>query len=107
MHKIIIREATSGAKKILRNIQPYQTLLEICLDHKIELGHQCGGVCHCTTCIVQVEKGASFLDEPSRRELDFLKRKTIGGLNARLGCQTMLIEGSGEIEILIPEQDED
>jgi 2Fe-2S ferredoxin len=107
MYKIIIREADSGARRILTKIQPYQTLLEICLNHHIELRHQCGGVCHCTTCLIEVVKGGSFLDDPSKRELDFLKRKAaVSGSNARLGCQSMLIEGHGEIEILIPKQDE-
>jgi len=106
MYKLTIRSGKSSRAKILKGVQPNQTLLEICLNNGVDLRHQCGGVCHCTTCVVRVVKGMEALEEPSRRELDFLKRKTSEGPDARLSCQSMLLEGSGEVEITIPESGE-
>ena len=86
------------------NLAPGQTLLEIALMNDIELHHNCGGVCSCTTCHLHVEKGMGFIDPAERREKDYLNRVIGRDGNSRLGCQSLLIEGEGEIEILIPDQ---
>lgn len=43
----------------------------------------------------------------SRREEDFLKRVKHVNTNSRLACQSLLLEGKNEIEILIPVQTSD
>ena len=83
---------------------PNQTVLEIGLKNGIEIPHRCGGVCHCTTCHIYIEKGMELLEPPSRREIDFLKKVIGVKLNSRLSCQCLLIDSSGEIELSIPEQ---
>ena len=89
----------------LDNIEPGQTLLEIALKNDIELHHNCGGVCACTTCHLYIENGMDSVDEISDKEEDFIDRAVNPTLNSRLGCQSLLLEeGSGELEVTIPDQ---
>lgn len=88
----------------LENVEAGQTLLEIALKNDIELHHNCGGVCACTTCHLYVEKGMDYIDEITDREEDFIDRAVNPKLNSRLGCQSLLNEGGGEIEVTIPDQ---
>lgn len=89
---------------ILNNVEPGQSLLEVALKNDIELHHNCGGVCACSTCHLYVEKGAGFLEELSDREEDFIDRAVSPRLNSRLGCQCLLNEGEGEVEVTLPDQ---
>lgn len=88
----------------LENVEPGQSLLELALTNDIELHHNCGGVCACTTCHLYVEKGMEFIDELSDREEDFIDRAVNPRLNSRLGCQSLLLEGNGVIEVTLPDQ---
>lgn len=88
----------------LENVEPGQTLLELALTNDIELHHNCGGVCACTTCHLYVEKGMDFLEELSDREEDFIDRAVNPKLNSRLGCQSLLLDGNGEVEVTLPDQ---
>src|ERR1044071_4285458 len=81
------------------NIEPGQTLLEIALKNDIELHHNCGGVCSCTTCHLHVEKGMEFIDAMEKRERDYLNRVIGRDGNSRLGCQSLLLDGEGKINI--------
>ena len=89
---------------VLTNIESGQSILEIALKNEIELHHNCGGVCACTTCHLYVEKGMEHIDELSDREEDFIDRAMNPRLNSRLGCQSLLLGGSGEIEVTLPDQ---
>ena len=87
------------------DIEPGQTLLEIALKNNIELHHNCGGVCACTSCHLYIENGMESIDEISDREENFIDRAVNPTLNSRLGCQSLLLEeGSGEVEVTIPDQ---
>ncbi|MCX8020310.1 MAG: 2Fe-2S iron-sulfur cluster-binding protein [Chitinophagaceae bacterium] len=88
----------------LDNVEPGQSLLEVALKNDIELHHNCGGVCACTTCHVYIEKGMEYLEEMSEREEDFVDRAVNPRLNSRLGCQSVLLDGDGELEVTIPDQ---
>lgn len=88
----------------LDNVEAGQSLLELALTNDIDLHHNCGGVCACTTCHLYVEKGMEFLEELSDREEDFIDRAINPRLNSRLGCQSLLLDGSGEIEVTLPDQ---
>ncbi|MEO5563687.1 MAG: 2Fe-2S iron-sulfur cluster-binding protein [Chitinophagaceae bacterium] len=89
---------------LFKNVESGQTLLELALKNDIELHHNCGGVCACTTCHIYVQNGMDSLDKISKKEKDFIDRAVKPGLNSRLGCQSLLLDGSGEIEALIPDQ---
>jgi 2Fe-2S ferredoxin len=88
----------------LENVEDGQSLLELALKNDIELHHNCGGVCACTTCHLYIEKGMEFIDEISDKEEDFIDRAVNPRLNSRLGCQSLLNEGEGLIEVILPDQ---
>jgi 2Fe-2S ferredoxin len=88
----------------LTNVKPDQSLLEIALDHDIDLHHNCGGVCACSTCHVYIVEGEEFLEELSEKEEDFIDRAVNPRLNSRLGCQCVLQPGDGQIEVTLPDQ---
>jgi 2Fe-2S ferredoxin len=81
---------------------PNQTLLEICLKNDIELHHNCGVVPAHLSFIYR--KGMDSIDELTDREEDFIDRAMNPRLNSRLGCQSLLLDGDGEIEITLPDQ---
>lgn len=88
----------------LENVDAGQTLLEIALTNDIELHHNCGGVCACTTCHLYIEEGMDHLDEITDREEDFIDRAVNPRLNSRLGCQSLLLDGDGVVAATIPDQ---
>lgn len=105
MYKVKFNFEEKGQEPItLENVEPGQSLLELALKNDIELHHNCGGVCACTTCHLYVEKGMEYIDELSDREEDFIDRAVNPKLNSRLGCQSLLLEGEGEIEVTLPDQ---
>ena len=89
---------------VLENIGSGDSLLEILLDNNIELHHNCGGVCACSTCHLYLESGEEFVEELSDREEDFIDRAVNPRINSRLGCQCVLQKGEGTIKILLPDQ---
>lgn len=88
----------------LDKVEPGQSLLELALNNDIELHHNCGGVCACTTCHLYIEKGMEHIDELSDREEDFIDRAVNPKLNSRLGCQSLLLDGEGVVEVTLPDQ---
>lgn len=90
--------------KVLENVEAGQSLLEVALKNDIELHHNCGGVCACTTCHLYVQEGMEHIDEITDREEDFIDRAVNPRLNSRLGCQSLLLDGSGQVDVLIPDQ---
>jgi 2Fe-2S ferredoxin len=44
------------------------------------------------------------IEEISEREEDFIDRAVNPRLNSRLGCQSVLLDGDGEIEVTLPDQ---
>lgn len=105
MYKITFKFEQKGLEPItLENIAADQSILEVALLNDIELHHNCGGVCACSTCHLYVEKGDQFIEELSDKEEDFIDRAVSPKLNSRLGCQCQLLEGSGEIVVTLPDQ---
>ena len=105
MYTITFKFEQKGLEPVtLENIAPGDSLLEIALDHNIELHHNCGAVCACSTCHLYVEKGEEFFPEITDREEDFIDRAVNPRLNSRLGCQCMLEKGSGEVVVTLPDQ---
>ena len=88
----------------LENIDPGQSLLEVALTHDIELHHNCGGVCACSTCHLYVEVGDTLVEELSDKEEDFIDRAVNPRLNSRLGCQCVLQPGGGKVVVTLPDQ---
>ena len=86
------------------DVEDGQSLLELALKNDINLHHNCGGVCACSTCHLYVEQGADFLEELSDREEDFIDRAINPRLSSRLGCQCVLQPGTGDIVVTLPDQ---
>lgn len=105
MYKITFQFEQPGlAPRTLSEVESGQSLLEVALKNDIELHHNCGGVCACSTCHLYVQKGEEFLEELSDKEEDFIDRAVNPRLNSRLGCQCLLQEGQGEIIVTLPDQ---
>jgi ferredoxin, 2Fe-2S len=105
MYTITFKFEQKGLEQVtLNNIAPDQSLLEVALTHDIELHHNCGGVCACSTCHLYVERGEDYLEELSDKEEDFIDRAINPRLNSRLGCQCVLLPGNGEVMVTLPDQ---
>lgn len=88
----------------IKNVPAGDSILEIALGNNIDLHHNCGGVCACSTCHVYIESGEDFLPELTDREEDFIDRAVNPRLNSRLGCQCVLEKGSGDLVVRVPDQ---
>ncbi|HRO42861.1 MAG TPA: 2Fe-2S iron-sulfur cluster-binding protein [Flavipsychrobacter sp.] len=88
----------------INNIAPGQSILEVALDNNIELHHNCGMVCACSTCHIYLEKGEDFVPEITDREEDFIDRARNPKLTSRLGCQCILENATGTLEVTVPDQ---
>lgn len=105
MYKITFNFQQKGLEPVIFDqIEPGQSILEVALKNDIDLHHNCGGVCACSTCHLYVEKGEEFLEELSDKEEDFIDRAVNPRLNSRLGCQCVLLEGDGEVSVTLPDQ---
>ncbi len=105
MYTIKINFEEKGKKPVtISNVEAGDAILEVVLKNDIELHHNCGGVCACTTCHIYIIKGDEHLEELSDKEEDFIDRAANPRLNSRLGCQSLLLDGSGEVEVTIPDQ---
>ena len=105
MFNITYKFEQKGLQSVtISNVEDGESLLEIALKNEIELHHNCGGVCACSTCHVYVEQGEDFLEELSDKEEDFIDRAVNPRLNSRLGCQCVLLEGNGNIVVTLPDQ---
>jgi ferredoxin, 2Fe-2S len=105
MYNITYQFEQKGLAPItIANVPEGQSLLETALINDIELHHNCGGVCACSTCHLYVEQGEAALEELTDREEDFIDRAVNPRLNSRLGCQCVLQAGSGNIVVTLPDQ---
>ncbi len=105
MYTITYKFEQKGLEPItLSGVEEGQSLLEVALKNDIDLHHNCGGVCACSTCHLYVEQGDEYLEELSDREEDFIDRAVNPRLNSRLGCQCVLQEGEGNIIVTLPDQ---
>ena len=105
MYKINFKFEQKGLEPVpLENVAPGDSILEIALENNIELHHNCGMVCACSTCHIYLEKGEEFVPEISDKEEDFIDRARNPRLTSRLGCQCILEDGGGEIVVTIPDQ---
>lgn len=94
-------KVTIGEKEV--EVTPGITLLDAALDNKIELEHNCGGNCACSTCHVWVVEGMENLSEVSDEEEDMLDTAVGLKLESRLACQSQV---KGDVKIVIPPKPE-
>lgn len=71
------------------------TLLDAALDNGVDIQHECGGNCACTTCHVMVNLQDEFSLLSSMEEVELDRLSTADGLavNSRLACQAICMGG--------------
>ena len=105
MYNITFKFEQKGLEPVtLSNIEADQSILEVALKNNIDLHHNCGGVCACSTCHLYIEAGETLVEELSDKEEDFIDRAINPRLNSRLGCQCVLLSGGGNITVTLPDQ---
>jgi 2Fe-2S ferredoxin len=102
LHKITISFEEKGKSQQAFPIAVGENVLDVCLDNGIDLQHNCGGVCGCSTCHVYINRGENHVQEISDKEEDFIDRAISPRINSRLACQCIMIDG--DIEVTIPDQ---
>jgi 2Fe-2S ferredoxin len=88
----------------IENCPADDSILEVALKNNIRIHHNCGGVCACSTCHIYINQLAEAVEELTDREEDFIDRARNPRINSRLSCQCVLLEGSGSIEVTVPDQ---
>ena len=76
-------------------------LLEVAVEHGINIEHACGAVCACSTCHVYIDEGMEHLSEPTEEEDDRVEEAPGLERNSRLSCQCDII-GDGPIVVRVP-----
>ena len=79
------------------------TILDAALDNRIELPHDCGGNCACTTCHVLIEAGMENLSRMEEVERERLITAEGWTSHSRLGCQAILLGAEVTVRIVDPE----
>ena len=103
MGKITFTFEEKNREPLSYEMEEGDSVLDVALDNDVDLNHNCGGVCACSTCHVYVEQGMDLLAEISDKEEDFIDRARNPQLNSRLGCQCVM-EADGEVIVKIPDQ---
>jgi 2Fe-2S ferredoxin len=103
MANITFKFEEKGKASETHEIFEGESILEVALDNNIQLNHNCGGVCGCSTCHVYVESGEDLLPEMSDREEEYVDRARDPKFNSRLACQCKLSE-DGNLVVIIPDQ---
>ncbi len=104
MNKITFLFEEPGKTPLTVDCPKGDSILETAEKYDIELHHNCGGVCACSTCQIYLEHGESFVEPISDREEDFIDRAKNPKLNSRLACQCVMLEEGKEITITVPDQ---
>ncbi len=75
------------------------SVLDAALNHAVDLEHNCGGNCACSTCHVIVQEGMESLSERSEEEEDQLDDADGLTTRSRLACQAKIF---GPVVVVIP-----
>ena len=78
-----------------------ENLLDVALEHGIEIEHACGAACACSTCHVYIDAGMDDLSESTEEEEDRVEEAPGLQANSRLSCQSV-IRGNGPLVVRVP-----
>jgi len=84
---------------VIENAPKGQTVLDVLLDHDIEVDHACEKSCACTTCHVIIRKGFDSMEEPTELEEDLLDQAWGLEADSRLSCQAVVADEDLVVEI--------
>ena len=79
-------------------------LLDAALDNNVQIDHNCGGNCACSTCHVVIEKGFDSLGDMTEDEEDMLDEAENLTDQSRLACQCKVNQ---DMVVKIPPKDSD
>lgn len=79
-------------------------ILDAALDNNIQIDHNCGGNCACSTCHVIIEEGFDALNEMTEDEEDMLDEADGLTETSRLACQCKV---TTDLRVKIPPKDLD
>jgi ferredoxin, 2Fe-2S len=88
----------------INNCAEDDSILEVALKNGIEIHHNCGGVCACSTCHIYIDKGEQHIEELTDKEEDFIDRAKNPRISSRLSCQCALLAGSGDVTVTVADQ---
>jgi ferredoxin, 2Fe-2S len=95
---LLVYQAQSEPVRIALKVPQKESLLEIVLDHSIDISHSCGGMGTCGTCRIEILEARHELVEMNEIEREMaLERGFLP--QERLACQTRPIPG---LKIRIP-----
>jgi ferredoxin, 2Fe-2S len=80
-------------------VEAGDTLLMAAEKAGVPMGHNCGGVCGCSTCHVYIRGGETSLSEQEDPEADRLDMAFQVKPCSRLGCQAEIKEGTVTVEL--------
>ena len=103
MPHITFRFEEKNKDPITVEISKGEIILDVAMDSDVNLHHNCGAVCACSTCHVYIEQGADSLKEINEKEEDFVDRARNPKYNSRLACQCIL-EDDVDLVVTIPDQ---
>jgi len=86
---------TADGKRTEVEAEHGQSLLQIALDHNVDMEHACGGNGFCTTCMCKVQTGMENLSPRNDRE----ENMGVTEDPDRLSCQAQ-VEGDVEIQVI-------
>ena len=103
MGKIVFEFEQKDKSPVEAEIFEGESILDVALDNEVDLHHNCGAVCGCSTCHVYIESGEDLFPEMSDREEEYVDRARNPRFNSRLACQCKLTR-DGDLRVLIPDQ---
>ena len=77
-------------------------ILDAALDNNIQIDHNCGGNCACSTCHIIIEDGFDSLAEKSEDEVDMLDEAEGLTDTSRLACQAKVTR---DLVVRIPDRE--
>ena len=105
MYNITFHSETDSFPPVqIKGIPAGYSIVEVAMECDIDLHHNCGMVCSCSSCHIYVNEGAEFLEKADDRELEFIKRAKGPTPKSRLACQCILIDKAGNLDVTIPDQ---
>lgn len=78
------------------------TILDAALDNNVQIDHNCGGNCACSTCHVFIEQGFNELEPMTEDEEDMLDEAENLSDTSRLACQ---VKVKSNLVVRIPDKD--
>lgn len=99
--KVTFKFEEAHKEEVTVEASPGDSILDAALDNGINLHHNCGAVCACSTCHVFVDSGMESLPEITDKEEDFIDRAIGPRINSRLACQCILKQ---DVNVTIPDQ---